>query len=74
MSNKIFNTVNIEMPKKCGTCSEFSAKAETVKFHADGQVYTSETTVRCEHKNICDRIEQKIKDENEPNGMPRFGT
>lgn len=73
MGNKASNTVKIEMPEKCGTCSEFSGKLDTVKFHADGQVCMSEITVRCEHKDICNRLEQKLKDEAEPHGMPRFG-
>ena len=74
MSNTTSNAVNIDMPEKCNSCSEFEAATETVKYHANSEVYQTETVVRCQHKAICDRIEQRFKEASRPQGMPRFGS
>lgn len=56
------NTVETDMPEKCNSCSEFEASTETVKYHANNMVAMTQTVVRCQHKEICDRLEQRFKE------------
>lgn len=73
MKETINNTVETDMPEKCNSCSEFEASTKTVKYHANNMGAMTQTVVRCQHKEICDRLEKKLKEDMKPKGMPRFG-
>lgn len=53
--------VSLDVKWFCSTCPFFDANIDKAALYSDGHSVEYETKIRCEHKDICERLEKILQ-------------